>query len=93
MTGILFQWDFPKAEANKKKHGVAFDEASTVFADTLAATKNDPAHSIGEERFITMGISKKGRLLVVCHADRGRVIRIISARRATAKERKKYESD
>lgn len=87
---MKFQWDARKAAANVRRHGVSFDEASTVFGDPLAGTVSDPDHSADEQRFATMGRSAKGRLLVVVHADREEDIRIITARRATAGEKKKY---
>ncbi len=86
-----FEWSPGKAAVNLKKHRVSFTEASTVFKDTLAITYDDPDHSMGELRFITSGESSRGRLLVVAHTDRGDVIRIISAREATRKERQFYE--
>src|SRR5207247_6350120 len=73
-------------------HGITFQEATTVFGDALAITVSDPDHSIDEERFITIGQSSSGRLLVVCHIEQGDTIRIISARRATTHERKDYET-
>ena len=88
---MRFEWDPRKAEANLRKHGVSFDEASTVFGDPLAATVPDPDHSVGEARSITIGQSASQLLVVVVHADRGgEVIRIISARRPTSGEKKKY---
>ena len=87
---VKFQWDAQKAATNQVKHAVSFDEASTVFGDPLAATIPDPEHSAHEERFVTTGHSASGRVIVVVHADRGDDIRIISARRATAGEKKKY---
>ena len=87
---MRFEWDLRKAEANIKKHGVAFDEASTVFGDPLAATVSDPDHSADEARSITIGQSVANLLVVVVHADRGEVVRIISARRPTLGEKKKY---
>ena len=87
-----FEWDTEKAKKNNKKHGVSFEEASTVFYDTLSATFDDPDHSIGEHRLITVGFSSSGRLLVVSHTERGKTIRIISARPATARERMKHEN-
>ena len=87
-----FEWDPEKAKKNHKKHGVHFEEASTVFYDTLSATFDDPDHSIGEHRLITVGFSSSGRLLVVSHTERGKTIRIISARPATALERIKHEN-
>ena len=89
---MRFSWDPNKDLLNQRDHGVAFQEATTVFGDSLAVTVSDPDHSIGEERFITIGQSSSGRLLVVCHIEQGDTIRIISARRATAHERKDYET-
>jgi uncharacterized DUF497 family protein len=86
-----FEWDPDKAETNRTKHGVSFSEAATVFGDPLAMTYFDPAHSEEEDRFLTFGTSESGRLLVVCHCDRDERTRIISARRATRKERKQHE--
>lgn len=86
-----FEWDDAKAETNLRKHGVSFPEASTVFADPLALTGYDPRHSDDEDRYLTMGLSADGRLLVVSHTDRGDAVRIISAREATRAERKDYE--
>lgn len=88
-----FEWDDAKAAANLRKHGVSFEEAASVFFDSLAYTFDDPDHSSGEHRFVTFGFSQVGRLLVVAHAERGRAIRIISARRATRHERGIYEQD
>jgi uncharacterized protein len=86
-----FEWDDTKAEANERKHGVPFAEAMTVFADPLSLTGYDPDHPVDEDRYITMGLSATGRLLIVSHADRGDLVRIISAREATRGERKDYE--
>ena len=86
-----FEWDPKKAEANKQKHGVSFHEAATVFGDSLAITFTDPDHSIDEDRYLTFGLAKSDRLLVVSHADRGKRIRIISARLMTRQERRIYE--
>jgi uncharacterized DUF497 family protein len=88
---MQFEWDPKKAKQNLTKHGVSFDEAVTVFYDPLSATFDDPDHSENEQRYITIGFSSQGRLLVVAHAERGGNIRIISARCATAHERKKHE--
>ena len=88
-----FEWDPEKAALNRKKHRVSFEEAVTVFYDPLSATFDDADHSIGEQRLITVGFSSQGRLLVVSHTERGDVLRIISARRATAHERKKHENE
>lgn len=90
---MRFEWDAAKAAANLRKHGVGFEEASTVFADNLSATGRDPDHSIGESRLITLGLSRNGRVLAVSHTDRGGVVRIISARAATPKERRIYEEE
>ena len=89
---MRFEWDGDKAEANLRKHRISFDEAMTVFLDPLAASFDDPDHSTGERRFITVGYSSKHRLLVVAHAERGAIVRIISARLAGAKERKRHET-
>jgi len=90
---LQFGWDSAKAVENLAKHGVSFQEAATVFRDPLSATGADPGHSIGEERFITFGVSTSGRLLVVAHTEDGDTIRIITARPATAAERKIYEEE
>jgi uncharacterized protein len=90
---MLFEWDPAKAAANLRKHKVAFPEASTIFEDPLAYTFADPDHSHGETRWITFGISRMRRLLVVSHAERNDRLRIISAREATRNERKIYEED
>ncbi|MEK6690020.1 MAG: BrnT family toxin [Nitrospirota bacterium] len=87
-----FEWDRGKAKKNDRKHKVSFDEAMTVFYDPLSATFDDPDHSVDEQRLITVGYSSRGRLLVVSHTERGKAIRIISARSATAHERKRHES-
>lgn len=89
---MRFSWDPNKERRNKRKHGVGFQEATTVFGDPLAITVSDPDHSTGEERLFTIGQSSTGRLLVVCHIEQGDTIRIISARRATAHEREDYET-
>lgn len=87
-----FEWDARKAQANQRKHRVAFPEAATAFADPLSLTIPDPDHSSPEEaRYILVGRSERGRLLVVAHAERGPTIRIISARPATRRERAQYE--
>ncbi len=90
---FIFQSNKTKAKQNLKRHKVSFEEASTVFGDTLSRTIDDPLHSEDEERYIILGQSIRGRLLVVVHMIRGNVIRIISARTATPSERKKYEED
>jgi uncharacterized protein len=86
-----FEWDDAKAESNERKHGVAFSVAQTVFGDPLSITGYDPRHADDEDRFLTMGMSVDGRMLVVSHTDRGHMVRIISAREATRRERKDYE--
>jgi uncharacterized DUF497 family protein len=89
---VQFEWDAEKAAQNLAKHGVSFDEASTVFGDALAGTILDPKHDADELRFVTIGFSTNQRLLVVAHAESNDGVRIISARRATRRERRKYES-
>jgi uncharacterized DUF497 family protein len=93
MDAMEFEWDPDKAASNLAKHGVSFQEAATVFGDPLAMTYFDPDHSEEEDRFLTFGQSDHGRLLVVSHTDREARTRIISARRATRKERKAYEEE
>jgi len=88
---MKFTWDPKKAADNLRKHGLSFEEASTVFRDVLSTTGSDPDHSVGEHRFVTFGISKQGRFLAVSHTEVGNVIRIISARLATRQERQIYE--
>ena len=89
---MKFEWDLAKAAFNLRKHKVSFDEAATVFGDSLAVTYPDPDHSSGEERLVTFGLSTSGRLLVVSHTPRPQ-IRIISARRMTKRERVLYEEN
>ncbi|MBI4460049.1 MAG: BrnT family toxin [Acidobacteria bacterium] len=89
---MQFEWDAEKGQRNLTKHGVSFDEAATVFGDPLAGTILDPRHSAGEQRFATIGHSADGTLIVVVHVERGDRIRIVSARRATRRERRKYET-
>ena len=88
-----FEWDAGKALANLKKHGVAFDEALTVFADPLARILDDPDHSIDERREVIIGHSTQRHVLVVGFTEPGAKTRIISARSATARERQKYEEN
>lgn len=85
------EWDPKKALSNPRKHKVSFEEAATALRDPMAATVADPDHSIGEFRYITFGVSERGRLLVVAHTERGEAIRIISARLARKGERSIYE--
>lgn len=86
-----FEWDPAKARQNRRKHRVSFHDAATVFGDPLAITYPDPDHSASEQRFITVGMSLRGQILIVAHADREESVRIISARKATTRERKDYE--
>ena len=88
---LQFEWDEQKAELNAIKHGVYFTEAKTVFADINSITIDDLEHSIEEDRYIDIGISERGRLLVVVDTERGNLIRIISSRRATNREIRIYE--
>jgi uncharacterized DUF497 family protein len=93
MDTLLFEWDDAKAKANVKKHGVSFEEAKSIFFYERAKLIPDPDHSIEEERFVLLGYSFSLKLLVVCHCYRakGRVVRIISARKATRREAKIYQ--
>ena len=86
-----FEWDEEKAKANLKKHRVGFDEATTVFTDPYSMTIHDPDHSADEQRYIDIGTSDKGRVLVVVYAERGSNIRIVSCRKTTPSERELYE--
>ena len=88
---LSFEWDEAKARTNARKHGVRFEEAATVFADPVSLTIPDPAHSEAEDRYVILGESYTGKLLVVVHTERGDNLRIISARRATRRERQNYE--
>ena len=89
---MIYEWDPKKADENLNKHHVSFDEAATVFTDPLALTFDDPEHSVGEQRFITIGTSDKQRILFLAHADRGEDhVRIISARPATITEAHDYQ--
>lgn len=91
MQGLQFEWDPRKEQSNQRKHRVGFREASTVFGDPLSITVPDPDHSIGEERFVILGVSRERRLLVVVHTMRGERVRLISARAATKHEREQYQ--
>ena len=91
--GYVFEWDPKKAETNARKHGVTFDEACTAFGDPLAVLMPDPDHSFGEERYVVLGMSDQQRLLVVSFAERPPRTRLISARRATRRERGLYEEE
>jgi len=88
---LSFEWDEEKAKANLKKHRVGFDEATTVFTDPYSMTIHDPDHSADEQRYIDIGASGKGRVLVVVYTERGSHIRIVSCRKATPSERQLYE--
>jgi uncharacterized DUF497 family protein len=88
---VLFTRDWGKAEANAQKHGVGFREAATVLEDPLSTTFPDQEHSSSEQLFVTIGMSSRGRLLVVAHTEREATIRVISARAATRQERTFYE--
>ena len=86
-----FEWDPAKADLNRRKHRVSFEEAATVFGGPLSLTYPDPDHSASELRFVTVGTSIKNRILIVAHTDREDSVRIISVRKATRRERKYYE--
>jgi uncharacterized DUF497 family protein len=88
---MRFEWDTAKAGRNRAKHGLSFQEAATVFGDPLSFTFPDPDHSGIEDRFITVGHTRRGRLVLVAHADSDGSVRLISARDATQRERKAYE--
>ena len=90
---LEFVWDREKAAANLAKHGVDFEDAATAFDDLLSITIPDPDHSEGEDRFLLIGQSKAGRLLVIAHTERGNEIRLINARAATRRERQNYEEE
>lgn len=87
-----FEWDAEKAASNLSKHGVSFPEAMTAFGDPLEVTILDPMHSQGESRFISVARSEAGRVLVIVYTERDQRTRIISAREATPRERRQYES-
>lgn len=87
-----FEWDPLKAISNEKKHDVSFQEALSAFQDPLSLSIHDPVHSEEEDRFVLVGMTEKNRLMVVVYTTRGESIRIISARSATQKERRDYES-
>ncbi len=92
MGKLRFSWDPRKARLNERKHGVSFDEATTVFLDERALLLDDPNHALGEDRFLLLGLSSLMRLLVVCHCIRqGNTIRLINARKATKREQRQYQ--
>jgi uncharacterized DUF497 family protein len=88
---LTFEWDEKKADENLRKHGVSFDEAKTVFNDPFSVTIYDPDHSSNEQRYVDIGLSLKGRLIVLSYSERGETIRLISSRKATRKEQRDYE--
>lgn len=90
---LSFEWDPAKAASNEEKHGVTFPEAATAFGDPLSLTVPDPDHSVGEARFVLVGVTHRGRLVVVAHVETEDTIRIISARPASKAERKSYEQE
>ena len=90
---LRFEWHGPKAAANRAKHKVTFEEAKTVFGDPLGRIIDDPRHSEGEERLALLGQSARRRMLVVMFTERGEAIHLISARKATRRERREYEED
>jgi uncharacterized protein len=90
-TVITFEWDAEKAASNEEKHGLTFEEVSTAFGDPLSITIDDPDHSADEARFLLLGMTHTGRLVVVVHTDCDDAIRLISARLATPRERRSYE--
>ena len=89
---VEFEWNPDKEQSNVEKHGVDFTEAATVFGDPLELTIADPDHSVGEFRFLSMGFSSPNRILVVSYTEREERVRIFSARVASPKERRQYES-
>jgi hypothetical protein len=90
---IRFEWDAGKDRDNRRKHRVSFSEAASALVDPLSLTVSDPDHSVEKDRFVTIGQSDDGHLLVVVHTERGNVNRIISARPATRRERREYEEE
>jgi uncharacterized DUF497 family protein len=90
---LEFEWDAEKAAGNLRKHGVSFEEAASVFNDAQATAYEDPDHSTGEKRCLTIGASAQGRLLIIAYADRSERIRIINARKVTTRERELYEEE
>jgi len=88
---VEFEWDRRKAKSNLEKHGISFQEAATVFGDVLSITFDDPDYSVNEHRLLTFGLSRTGKAIIVSHTERGRSMRIISARPLTKQERQIYE--
>jgi len=91
VSGFLFEWSYPEAQENLRKHGVSFEEATTVFGDPLSRTVHNPDHSVEEDRYVTIGRSSTQRVLVIVHTERGERIRLISARLANRSETRQYE--
>jgi uncharacterized DUF497 family protein len=93
MSGLIFEWDDRKAQQNEQKHGISFEEAQTAFYDENARLTPDPEHSQNENRYVLLGMSAVLRVLIVCHVYRqnDEIIRIISARKATKREREQYQ--
>lgn len=88
---VDYEWDQEKAASNLEKHGVSFEEAGTVFSDPLYVDFYDPDHSVDEHRYLIIGQSTQGRLLIVSYTERDKVLRLISAREVTSSERRAYE--
>jgi len=88
---VKFEWDRRKAASNLARHGVSFEEAASVFGDPLGRIVDDPRHSVGEQRYVLLGFSERRRVLAVMFTERGEAIRLISARKATRRERGAYE--
>jgi uncharacterized DUF497 family protein len=88
---LIFEWDSKKERANRRKHGISFDEARTIFSDPQELLIADPEHSEDEERLISVGISNRKRILLVVYTEKGDRIRLISARRAAPREQEQYE--
>jgi uncharacterized protein len=93
LCGVIFTWDPSKNRANFKKHGIDFREAATVFYDPLSTTFPDEDHSESEQRFLTIGMSVRSRILVIAHTEEDDTIRVISARSATPREQRFYEEN
>jgi len=92
-VGLQFEWDDKKAQSNLLKHGISFEEATTAFRDTLSITIDDPLHSHNEDRLILIGLSEDLKTLVVVHVEKRDTIRIVSARKASKKEKQFYEEN
>ena len=88
-----FEWDPRKARSNIRKHGVSFDEAASAFSDVFSFTYDDESHSQTEQRYATLGMSNQGRVLVIAHTMRAERVRIISARKASQREKRWYEKE